>query len=100
VTPLQSDFPAAGARLVPGAASLVGSGLSWLPGVGRAAKFRRLLRGPATRNVAGSESESGDVRYALSPVPSTRIARRRCSARNSLALSKGPALPHGRTQMI
>ena len=50
VTPLQSDFPAAGARLVPGAASLVGSGRPCLPGAGRDAKFRRLPRGPATRD--------------------------------------------------
>ena len=50
VTPLQRDFPAAGARLVPGAASLVGSGRPCLPGAGRDAKFRRLPRGPATRD--------------------------------------------------
>jgi hypothetical protein len=49
-SPLQSDFPAAGGRLVPGAASLVGSGRSWLPGAGRDAKLRRLPRGPATRD--------------------------------------------------
>ena len=42
MTPLQSDFPAAGARLVPGAASLVGSGRPCLPGAGRDASSGRL----------------------------------------------------------
>jgi len=59
MTPLQSDFPAAGARLVPGAASLVGSGLSWLPGAGWDAKSRRLPRGPATRDRGRQRAEIG-----------------------------------------
>ena len=97
-TPLQSGLHGLGARLAPGAAFLLGSGLP-CPTEDAGTPSSGGCPGSATRDRGRQRAGIGRRSICTVPGASTRIARRRSSARNAPAPSARPVLPRGQTRI-